>query len=269
MQRPSASLTLAVALCAAACPGHASSVTSTTLSDFRIAVVDLDPGDGIAATATLDPLAQSTVLAGLASPGASTFWTSQGVGAFGAASVSGILDGTGTGGAAAISGDALGAGATLATSAVGASDWGDGVGETYVGNGQAELTLTPHSQVSFSGLAAVAWQAGDPLAVTWGGVDLDFFLDSALVDRDEFSAGYGTPTTSPPGGQVGTASQAVAISFSNTSDAAVVLSFAVNVNADASEVEVVASPVSEPGGAALLLAGALPAWLALRRRHRR
>jgi len=269
MLRPSASLTLAVALCGAAGPVHASSVASTTLSDFHIAVVDLDPADGIAASATLDPLAQSTVLAGFASPGANTFWTSQGVGAFGAASVSGILDGTGTGGAAAIRGDALGAGATFVTSAVGASDWGDGVGETYVGNGQAQLTLTPRSEVSFSGLATVAWQAGDPRATTWGGVDMDFFLDAALVDRAEFSAGYGTTTTSPPGGQAGTANQAVAIRFSNTSDAPVVLSFAVNVNADASEVEVVPSPVSEPGGAALLLAGAVPAWLALRRRARR
>ena len=268
MHRPSLSLTLAVALSSAALPGHAESVASTTLSDFHITVVDLDPSDGVVASATLDPMAQSTALAGFASPGANTFWVSQGTGAFGAATISGILDGTGTGGSATISGDAEGAGATFATHAVGASNWGVGVGETYVGNGQAELTLTAHSQVSFEGLGTVTWQAGDPNAAAYGGIDMIFFVDSALVDRDQFAAGYGTTTTSPPIPAAGTASQAVAISFSNTSDAPVILSFAIDVNAAASEIDVVASPVDEPGGAALLLAGALPAWLAIMRRRR-
>jgi hypothetical protein len=268
MHRPSLPLMLAVALFCAAVPAHAESVASTTLSGFRITVIDLDPADGVGASATLDPLAQSTAIAGLASPGANTFWVSEGVGAFGAASISGILDGTGTGGAASISGDPEGAGATFATSAVGASNWGIGVGETYVGNGQANLTLAAHSQVSFAGLATVTWQANDPRAATYGGVDMIFFVDSALVDRDQFFAGYGTSTPSTPDGTSGTATQAMSISFSNLSDVPVELSFAVDVDADASEIDVLASPVDEPGGAALLLVGALPAWLALMRRRR-
>jgi hypothetical protein len=266
MHRSSLSVTLAVALSSAALTGHAESVASTTLSEFRITVVDLDPLDGVAAGATLDPLARSTALAGFASPGANTFWLSEGTGAFGPASISGILDGTGTGGAASISGDAEGSGVTFAANAVGASSWGAGLGETYVGNGQASLTLTPHSQVSFAGLAAVTWQASDPHASAYGSVDMTFLVDSTLVDRDRFAAGYGAGVPSSPGG---TAGQAMTIDFSNTSDAPVVLWFAIDVVAAASEIDVVASPVDEPAGASLLLAGALPAWLAFaRRRHR-
>jgi hypothetical protein len=270
MLHPSASLALAAALACAALPGHAGTVASTTLSDFRIAVVDLDPADGIAASVTLDPLSRSTAVAGLASPGANTFWMSQGTGAFGAVSISGILDGTGTGGAASVSGDPFAGGATFATSAVGASNWGDGVGETYIDtqpSGETQLTLSAHSQVSFSGVASLAWSAGDPRATTYGGVDMGFLLDSALVDRDRFSAGY-CSITDAGGGLTGTASEAMTVSFSNTSDAPIVLSYFVDVNADASEVEVVASPVNEPPAGVLLFAGALPAWLALGRRRR-
>lgn len=268
MNRSSLSLTLAVAMLCAPVSGRAESVASTTLSDFRITVVDLDPLDGVVASLTLDPLAQSNALAGFASPGANTFWLSEGNGAFGAASISGILGGTGTGGAATISGNPQGAGATFATSAVGNSNWGGGVGETYVGNGQANLTLTARSQVSFAGLGTVTWQASDPRAATYGGIDMLFFLDSALVDRDQFFAGYGTVTTNPPVGTSGSETQAMSIVFSNSSDMPVVLSFAIDVNANASEIDVPASPVDEPGGAALLLAGALPAWRAFMRRAR-
>jgi hypothetical protein len=261
-------IALAAALSSVALPGHATTVASTTLSGFRITVTDLDPSDGIDATVAFDPLSRSNAIAGFAAPGANSSWSAQGAGPFGAAAVSGILDGTGTGGAASISGDPFGAGATFSGSGVGASDWGDGLGGTYIDTqptGQTLLTLSAHSELSFSGLASLHWLAGAPMATANGNVDMGFLLDAILVDRAAFSAGY-DPFSGAGGGLAGTASDALSISFSNSSDVPVVLGYYVNVSADASEVGVVPSPVGEPAGAALLLVGLVPAWFALRRR---
>ena len=251
---------LAAALALGAPAVHATSVSSTILSDFRITLVDLAPGDGIAASIALDPLSRSTALAGAVSPGANSFWMNQGNSVFDPVSVSGILGGEGTGGAASFAGDPFGAGATLATSAVAQPSFAEGVGEAYIDtqpSGFNTITVGAHTQVSFSGLASLVWNASVPGAAAYGDVSMSFMQDApggpVVVDQDEFAAGW-----VPSGGSTlaGAASDTVSIAFMNTSDDAVVLDYFINVFAGASEIDL--PSVDEPGRLALLLAGLMP-----------
>ena len=259
---------IAAVLLSAAGPGHATSVATGTLSDFRITLLDLAPDDGAAPALELDPLSRSTALAGAVSPGASTFWMQQGDAAFAPVASSGQMDGTG--GAASFAGDPFGAaGATFAVSAVGRPGFAGGTGETYVDtqpSGLTQFTLGAHTQVTFSGLASLGWNASAGAASAHGSVGLDFWqmVDSGEIDvaRDDLADGY---FGDGAGALAGAASRQLTITFANDSDATVLLGYAVDVFADASEVAV---PVDEPAGAALLLAAAAPlAWLARRRRR--
>ncbi|MEP6505017.1 MAG: PEP-CTERM sorting domain-containing protein [Betaproteobacteria bacterium] len=267
---PPIALAATLTLCATA--GQAASVSSTTLSDLHITLLDLTPGAGVDPFIALDPLSRSTALAGAVAPGASTYWMNQGLGAFDPVSVSGIFAGEGTGGAASFAGDPFGAGATLATSAVAQPSFLQGVGEAYIDtqpSGFNTIAVGAHTQVSFSGLAWLTWNASDPRAAAYGDVSMSFMRDApgglVVVDQDEFAAGW-----LPGGGSTltGAAADTVGIEFMNDSDEAVVLDYFVNVFAGASEVDVPPIAVDEPGRLALLLAGIAPVLLALRRRRR-
>ena len=264
---PSGLAAITAVLLSAAGPGHATSVATSTLSDFRITLLDLAPDDGVAPALALDPLSRSTALAGAVSPGASTFWMQQGDAAFAPVASSGQMDGSG--GAASFAGDPFGAGATLAASAIGRPGFAGGTGETYVDtqpSGLTQFSLAAHTQVTFSGLASLGWNASAAAASALGSVGLDFWqlVDSGEIDvaRDDLAAGYFGDGAGP---LAGAASRQLTVTFANDSDAPVLLGYAVDVFADASEVAV---PVDEPAGAALLLAAAAPlAWLARRRRR--
>jgi hypothetical protein len=260
---------LLAALALATTAVHATSVSSTTLSAFRITLVDLAPGDSVDPSIALDPLSRSTALPGAISPGASTFWMQQGDSAFGPVSSSGELDGTG--GSASFAGDPFGAGAQLAASAVGNPSFAIGSGAAYIDtqpSGQTQFVLGAHTQVTFSGLAALDWSASTAAAAAYGEVGLDFWQmvdgNQDFVAMDSLTGGY---YGDGAGALSGSTAGQVTITFANDSDASVVLGYGVEVFANAAELETVPSPVDEPAGAGLLLAGASALLWGVRRRR--
>ncbi|MFL6627937.1 MAG: hypothetical protein ACJ8G1_15955 [Vitreoscilla sp.] len=258
---------LAVALAPVA---HASSTADAVLSDFHIDLLDLAPADGVAPSLAFSPGTTSVASAANVSPGASEFWQQRGSTAFAPVSSSGSL--FGNGGSASFSGDPAAGGATLAAHAFGGPGFGNGGGaaQAYVDNqpdGDISFVLSPRTQVTFSGLAALDWRASDPRAAAAAEVQLQFwqFADGNFVTlaSDDFVRGWQRVPGDP---QAGSDARPVAITFANTTDAAVTLDYVLQVFASASEDRVPVSPVDEPGGAWLLLAGALPlAWAARRR----
>jgi hypothetical protein len=258
---------LAVALAPAA---RATSTADATLSDFHIDLRDLAPADGVAPSLVFSPGTTSVASAANVSPGANEYWQQRGSGPFAPVSSSGSL--FGNGGSASFSGDPSGAGATLAAHAFGGPGFGLGSGsaQAYVDNqpsGDISFVLSPRTQVSFTGLAALDWRASDPLAVAEGEVQLQFwqFTDGNFVTlaSDDFVRGWQRVPGDP---QAGSDARPVTITFANATDAAVTLNFGVQAFAFASEDQVPVTAVDEPGGAWLLLAGALPlAWAARRR----
>jgi len=261
---------LCAAVLAALLPpaAHATSVADATLSDLHITLLDLAPADGVAPSLTLDPQSRSVALAGAVSPGESTFWMQQGGSAFGPVSSSGAMDGIG--GSASFAGDPFGAGATLSVHAVGVPGFQVGTGEAYVDtqpSGETSFTLSAHTQVTFTGLASVAWSASDSQASALGEIGLAFLQAPdgvpVTVAQDEFGDGFGL---APGAALSGSGSRPLTITFTNDSDGWTVVDYSVTVFASAGEVDVPPVPVDEPAGAWLLLAGGLPlAWAARRR----
>jgi len=252
----------AAAMLLAASTAHATSTASTVLADFGISLTDLAPSDGIAPTLTLDPLSRSTAAPGAVSPGANTFWIRQGDSAFGPVSSSGEI--AGAGGSAAFAGDPFGAGARITASATGGPSFAIGSGAAYIDTqptGFTELLLGPRTQVVFSGLAQLDWNASNPAAAAYGEIDLAFWRrtgDSEELVAQQYATGgyYGDGAGALSGSTAGT----LAIAFANDSDAAVALGYEVSVFANAAELETVPSPVDEPAGAVLMLAGAAALW---------
>ncbi len=265
------SLLGAAALAALAVPAaHATSTADATLSGFHITLTDLAPGDGVAPSITLDPATSSVAQAGAVAPGASSFWQERGSSAFAPVFASGAMNGIG--GSAGFAGDPFGSGATLTAHAFGVPGFQGGSGEAYLqptGGGDTSFVLSPQTEVTFSGLAALQWSASDPRAQADASVSLDFwqFVGGNFVTlaSDEFLGG----ADRVPGDPLrGSASRQVTITFANTTDAAVALNYDIWLVTNASEVDVPVAPppVDEPRGAWLLLAGALPlAWAARRR----
>lgn len=258
------SLLAAAALAALAMPtAHAASVAGTTLSDFRVTLLDLAPGDGVASSITFDPDSRSTAQGGPALVGGEQ----QGDSPFGAVSAGGSLGGTG--GGAFFEGDAFGDGATITAVAFANSSPGSGSAAALVDtpSGVNGFVLSPRTQVTFAGMAETDWAAGDSRGIAEGEVQLQF---SQLIDgnavvlaADDFVAGRGRVRGATENGAT---SRPVTITFANTTDAAATLDYVLLVQSDASEGEGPVSPVDEPLGAWLLLAGALPlAWTARRR----
>jgi hypothetical protein len=259
---------LALALAPAA---RATSTADATLSDFHVDLLDLAPADGVAPSLVFSPGTTRVASAANVSPGASEYWQQRGSAAFAPVSSSGSL--FGNGGSASFSGDPSGAGATLAAHAFGGPGLGNGGGsaQAYIDNqpgGDISFVLSPRTRVTFTGLATLDWHASDPLAVAEGEVRLQFwqFTDGNVVTlaTDDVVRGWQRVPGDP---QAGSDARPVAITFANTTDAAVRLDYAVQVFAYASEDQVPVTAVDEPGGAWLLLAGALPlAWAARRRK---
>ncbi len=260
--------TLAVALLSAA---HATSTADTTLSDFHITLTDLDAADGIAPSLAFDPSSRSAATAAAVAFGGSLFWQQLGASPFGPVSSSGAMHGIG--GSASFAGDPFGAGATLSAHGEAVPGLADGIGEDYVNTQTDGLTsissfvLSPQTQVSFTGLESLAWNASDPRAAAYGEVQLLLFQwldgEQTSISMDDFLDGWGAGANAA---QIGSESRKVSVTFANATDAAVTVDYGVLVSARASEVDVPPTPMDEPGSAWLLLAGALPlAWRARRR----
>jgi hypothetical protein len=275
-RRSSASIAIALGTAAsllAAGSSHALSVSSATLSDLRISMVDLDPGDGNAPFVMLAPDDRSVVDAYVYSPGANGNWSNEGGSAFG--SVSAVGDLQGTGGDASITGDPFAVGgATFATRAHARPDDFGGGGLAGISSGTysnlAFLTLSPHTALTFSGHALVSWQASAVQASAYGSVDMWMIENLStleIIQQDHFLAGYyGAP---PPVSLGGVAEDDLSMSYTNASDANVVLAFEIFVESNASETDLPpVSTVPEPDNAALMLAGVFAVTLSAWRRRR-
>jgi hypothetical protein len=254
----------------AAGPALAVSTATTTL-DLGIYLTDLDPSDGVAPTLVLDPQSRSTAVWGVTSAGATTSWMQQGDSAFGAVSSSGDLDGTG--GSASFAGDPLGAGAQIVASAVGGPSLDIGTSAAYVAtpdSGQGVFVLGAQTQVTFFGAVTIDWDASNADAATFGEVDFDLWsfvgdgqdlLAQTYATGGYYGDGFGPLSGSTPNG--------VTMTFANASDTPVTLGYAVEVFANASELEMTLPPVDEPAGAALLLVGVATVLRRVRRQRRR
>ena len=252
----------------AASPALALSTVTSTLADFHIALTDLDPTDGVAPTLVLDPQSRSTVIPSEVSASGTTSWMQQGDSAFGSVSSSG--DFHGTGGSGSFAGDPFGAGAEIAASATGDTSVDIGASEAYVDTppfGQGAFVLGAQTEVTFFGSVSIDWSASNPRAATYGEVDLSFWrivgVDEDFVAQGNVKGGYygdgGSALT-------GSASNALAITFDNDSDASVDMGYQVAVFANAFEFETVPPPVDEPAGVAVLLAGVATVLWGVRRR---
>lgn len=260
------SLLAAVSLVAAS-PAHGRAETSATLADFRIELTDLDPSDGMAPSLTLDPQAYSSAEVMAASDVESH--GSHGDSAFGAVSTSREIDGSG--GAASFSGDPFGAGAVIAASAF--ADHGEGASSFAAVEGPpsalsfGDFVLGPRSQVTFSGKATVDWSVSDTRTTTYAALNMAFMR---LVDgQQHWTAPVDVGVSYFSGDPMsGTLSEPMELSFANTSDAAELVIFSLGVDAFAIDAQLDPSPVDEPAGAALWLAGAsLLLWGARRCRR--
>ena len=173
---------LAVALAPAA---RATSTADATLSDFHIDLLDLAPADGVAPSIVFSPGTTSVAAAAAVSPGASTYWQQRGTSPFGPVATSGSL--FDVGGAASFAGDPQSGGATLTASAFANPSFAGGSGQAYLDNqpsGAISFVLSAQSQVSFTGLATVQWNAGDPRGDASGAVQLLFWQ---FVDGNFFT----------------------------------------------------------------------------------
>lgn len=259
---------LAAAALLVAGPARALSTETGTL-DFSILLTDLDPSDGVAPSLTLDPQSRSTVVAGEASSMGSVSWTRQGDSAFAPVAVSGELDGTG--GAASFAGDPFGAGAHIVASAVGGPSLDVGTSVAYVGtpsDGVGSFVLGPQTEVTLFASVAINWSASNPGASASGEADLEMW--QVVGDsRDDFQLRYVTGGYYGDGnGELsGSTPGSMWITFDNDSDAAVVMGYGLALFANASELEFVLSPVDEPAGAVLLLAGLSTLLWGVRRRR--
>ena len=258
---------LAVAALLAADPAHGRATTSATLADFHIGLTDLDPSDGVTPSLTLDPQAYSIV--GVMASSDVDLHSSRGDWAFSPVSTSRAVDGSG--GSASFSGDPFGAGAVITASAF--ADNGGGASSNASVDGPpaalyfGDFVLGPRSQVTFSGSGSIDWSASGAYPSTYAALGVAFLriIDGQQdwVGQDYLTWGYnglGAPT--------GTISAPVELSFANTGDALVVVIYTLGVAADAIDAQIDSpSPIDEPAGAALLLAG-LPIllWRARRRR---
>jgi hypothetical protein len=262
---------LAMAALLAAGAAHGVSTATATLGDFHIGVTDLDPSDGIAPSATLDPRSMSSVFTGAGADvgNVTTAWSQQGASAFGAVSTSGDVGGTG--GSASFAGDPFGAGADIVASAHGGPSMDVGFASAGVDTPGFYnlLTLSPYTEVTFGGFTTLAWNASNPSAAAYDEVDLSFYtLDGDSQDFVSMvyaTAGYYGGGDGPLSGSAPSAP--LWVTYDNDSDQSLMLGYYVGVFASASEFQTVPPPVDEPAGAALVLAGAA-LLRGLRRRRR-
>ncbi|MBW8760405.1 MAG: hypothetical protein JF586_22685 [Burkholderiales bacterium] len=254
---------LAAAVLLAAEPARALTTSSVKLADFQISLVDLDSSDGIAPSMVFDPRLRSTVTV---VDSVNPYGEQQGDAPFGAVAFGTDFDGTG--GAGSFSGDPFGAGATIISSAVGsngyAAGW-SGASLTAPSFGAAEFVVSAHTQVAFSGDLSLDWSDSSTAASTFSFAELRLWRYTAdgqdLIGDDTMATAYygdGAPS--------GTLSAPLRLSFANDTDGTETITFELFLSSYATERESYPSPVDEPAGAALALAGAALAFWRLRRR---
>lgn len=251
---PVHALLAAAALFATGAANAQSSATSTI--DLRFSLADLDPSDGIPPTLTFDPDSRSTAVWGTESAGGITSFPQQGASAFGAVAASGMLDGAG--GSAFFTGDPLTSAARISASAVTDSLSVNGTGTAYVDTPASHETwfmLSPHTEVTMSGTTTIAWDASNASGSAFGEIDVALHVADSPdgLSMDYATAGYYGPGT---GDLSGSSRDGVTVTFTNGSDAPEAVGYSIILFANASQFETAVSPVDEPSGPALLLAGA-------------
>jgi len=255
---------LAAAAMLAAEPARALSTASVTLANFQVSLADLDASDGVAPSVVFDPRLRSTVT--VVDP-ADSYAQQQGDAPFGPVTFG--ADFNGTGGAGSFSGDPLGAGATIASSAEGndgyATGW-SGASLTAPAFGSTEFVVSARTEVTFSGDVSLDWSDSSTAAATYSFAELRLWRN--IADGQDFigddvvaTAYYGD------GAPSGTLSAPLRMSFANNTDEPEAISFSLFLSSHATDRESYPSPVDEPAGAALALAGAALALCRLRRRR--
>ncbi len=247
-KRTPAGVLVAAALVVAAFPASATTGASATavLSDMQLQLVDLAPDDGIAPTITFTP--GTTFIQAIAA-GQNLYQELPDPFAAGAES---IATGQGTA-TASLAGDVRGAGATITTGATAAGDSGVAPNEVdaFVFFGETGFTLSPHTEVEFTGTATVAADVADvPRTRADASVAFNFF--SAAGDA---RTALTIEANALPGQEHVGATQFLTASFMNNTDAALDVLFGAGVTAKA-----VTGAVPEPPTGLLLAIGAAFAW---------
>jgi hypothetical protein len=261
-------LAAAAALALVTTAAQAASSASTTVSDFKITLVDLNPADGIDPSVTFFG-ANAAMVASYFSQSPSAPANSTGGSTFSAVSTSlspsGIL-----GGSAQLSGDVFGAGATLSVQAHDSvaiagqafiSDVFAGVSFPRSGtlsNGQ-NFQLSPYTEIVISGTVDQAVMEDHGSFYSFSDFAFAFFddalsthpLSSASSDLNNLHGPFGTSSTQT----------SFSISFTNAGAEVAQGEFYGNVSAHAAGV------VPEPASGALMLAGAGITFMMSRRRR--
>jgi hypothetical protein len=246
---------VAAAMLIVALPVHAATLTSATLSDLKIQLIDLDPGDGIAPSITFDPRAFSTVSAEFSEgPGADTSWQSSGASAFAPVSIADSM--MFAGGSGKISGDPFGAGATFGATGFAVPGLiGGGSARIQNNFGVNLFTLSPHTQIRVTATAVSSWNVDTPLAYASDAYELTLGLaDGSVPPTGRVSIDDGFFL----GGSdvlVGGKTTPLSVSLVNDGDAFLTGDYDFSVFAGVTEIQVPLS-VPEPASA-LLLAAAL------------
>ena len=251
-------LTLAAvaALGAMACTAaFADATASATLSDLKVTLTDLTPGDGIDPSVTFTPYNRAYSAVALTG-GGPLIQQSSGADAFGDVSTAVSMS---SGGAyAGIAGDAYGTGATVSVGSNAVGSHGPSSDAFVNIGGYGTLTLAPGSEVTISGLVDVFASTTNFEASAMALFNMDI-----SADGDTSQSRRAFLWTSPYSGPYQTLEQVQeeSVFLANTTSAPITALFDISLNT-----ETLADAIPEPANATLMLAG-LTALIAWRRRR--
>lgn len=241
--RTLAGILVAAALVAPPLSASATDGASATavLSDMQLQLVDLAPDDGIAPTITFTP--GTTFIQAIA--GSQNFYQELPT-PFGAGTES-VANGQGTA-SASLAGDPFAAGATITTGATvpGAAGPTPDEADAFVFFGETGFTLSPHTEVEITGTATVAADVAlTPRSRADASVAFNFFSGAG-----DGRTALTVEANALPGQDHAGATQFLAATFANNTDATLDVLFGAGVTATA-----VTNAVPEPPTGLLLAIG--------------